>query len=160
MKVSFTPSKEDVLNAMRAVPRSTWNVFIFIICMGSLFVIGAYLVDHDMAAFGYSWLAMSLVVSFAMYEIPRFRAQRDLTRNPSAQGEVTYSFDEKGVTVIHPTGDSRLQWSAFTRFRETDALFLLFVSGTSCRAVPKRVMSPDQIAELRKILELRIGAAR
>jgi len=95
-----------------------------------------------------------------MYEIPRLRAQRDLSRNPSAQGEVTYCFEDDGVTVIHATGNSQLQWRAFTKFRETDALFLLFVSGTSCRALPKRVMSPDQIAELRKILELRIGAAR
>jgi hypothetical protein len=76
---------------------------------------------------------MALFLSFAMYEIPRFRAQRDLARNPSARGEITYCFEEDEVTVTHPTGTSRLQWRAFTKFSETQTLFLLFVSGSSCR---------------------------
>ena len=81
MEIHFTPSKEDVFNALQAAPRSTWNSFIFVLFIGTLFVIGIYLVDHDFSLIGYSWLAMSLLLTFAMYEIPRFRAQRDLARN-------------------------------------------------------------------------------
>src|SRR4051812_27474339 len=105
-------------------------MFTFILLLALLFVVGIYLVDHDFATIGYVWLGASVVIGLATYEVPRFRARRAITDNPSAQGEIMYSFEESGVNVVHPTGTSHLQWRAFTKFRETQRLFLLYFSSS------------------------------
>jgi len=50
--------------------------------------------------------------------------------------------------------------AALFEFEETDRMFFLHFRSGRFNSVPKRVMSPEQIAELRNILKLRIGAAR
>jgi hypothetical protein len=130
-------------------------MFTFVLLLALLFVVGIYLVDHDFRTVGYVWLAMSVSIGIATYEVPRLQARRAMMRNPSAQGEITYSFKESGVSAVYPTGTSQLQWCAFTKFRETDRFFLLYFSSSGYGFFPKRAMSPDQICELRGILELR-----
>jgi YcxB-like protein len=157
MEVRFIPSKEDVMDVLRVASMPPWGMFTFVLLLALLFVVGIYLVDHDFRTVGYVWLGMSAAVGLATYEVPRFQARRAITSNPSAHGEITYSFEEGGVNVVHPTGTSHLGWRAFTRFRETERLFLLYFSSSRYSFLPKRVMSSEQAKELREILGSRIG---
>jgi hypothetical protein len=134
-----------------------WGMFTFVLLLILLFLVGIYLLDHDLIVIGWIWIGMSARIGLATYEIPRIQVRRAMAHNPSAQGEITFVFTEDGVATVFPTGESRLSWRAFTKFKETDYMFLIFFSRYRYNYVPKRVMSPDQVEELRGILKSRVG---
>ena len=132
-------------------------MFLFILLLGLLFLVGIYLLDHNFPVTGGLWLALSAFIGIGIYEIPRIQARRGLRSNPSAQGEIVIVFNDKGIVATFPTGESRLDWGAFTKYKETQTVFLLFYSPHRYTGIPKRVMSPEQIKELRGLLKARIS---
>ena len=160
VEVRFTPSNQDALNAMRATSMPVWGMFTFVLLLILLFLVGIYLLDHDLIVIGWIWIGMSATVGLLTYEIPRYSLRRAMAQNPSAQGEITFVFTEVGVAAMFPTGESRLGWQAFTKFKETEHLFLIFFSRYGYNYVPKRVMSPGEVDELRGILKSRVGLVR
>ena len=129
----------------------------FVLFLALLFLVGIFLIDHGFPLAGWLWLAMSASIGIAVYEVPRIQVRRSLRCNPSAQGEIVYLFDDKGSVTTFATGESRLDWGAYTKYRETGALFLLFFSPYRSTSIPKRVMSPEQIKEFRGLLNARIS---
>jgi len=152
MEIRFTPNAEDVEDGLRSAPRSTWGQFIYILLLALLFFIGTYLVQNRYSLAGWAWLAVSCVIGIAMYEVPRRRARRAIRMNPSAQGEIVLTIDSRGIAAVFPTGNSQLEWRAYTKYRETNRMFLLFSGSERWTFVPKRVMSSEQIQELRGLL--------
>ena len=152
MEIRFTPNAEDVEDGLRSAPRSTWGQFIYILLLALLFFIGTYLVQNRYSLAGWAWLAVSCVIGIAMYEVPRRRARRAIRMNPSAQGEIVLTIDSRGIAAVFPTGNSQLEWRAYTKYRETNRMFLLFSGSERWTFVPKRVMSSEQIQELRDLL--------
>jgi hypothetical protein len=124
--------------------------------LGLLFLVGIFLIDHDFLLAGWLWLALSAAIGIGVYEVPRIQVRRSLRNNPSAQGEIVYIFDDKGSVATFPTGESRLDWGAYTKYKETGPMFLLFFSPYRYTAIPKRAMSPEQVEELRGLLKKRI----
>jgi hypothetical protein len=98
-------------------------------------------------------LALSAGIGIGVYEVPRIQVRRSLRNNPSAQGEIVYTFDDKGSFATFPTGESRLDWGAYTKYKETGPMFLLFFSPYRFTSIPKRAMSPEQVEELRGLLK-------
>ena len=158
MEIRFTPEKDDALNALRAVSIPQWGMFLFVLLLALLFLVGIYLLDHDFVLAGCIWLTMSVAIGIASYEFPRIQASRALRLNPSAQGEIVFTFEDAGLTAIYPTGRSQVEWRAYTKFKETDRVFLMFFSLSRYSYIPKRVMSPQQIQQLRTLLKLRVDA--
>jgi hypothetical protein len=65
-----------------------------------------------------------------------------------------------GIAAISPSGSWQVVWQAFTQYRETKASFLLLTAPyTVGMYIPKRVMSPEQITELREMLKIRLSAS-
>ena len=156
MEIRFTPTEGDGLNAMRASSTPRWSMFLFILLLALLFLVGIYLIDHDLPVAGWVWLALSAVLGIAVYEVPRIQVRRSLRSSPSAQGEIVFVLDDKGTVATFPTGESRLEWRAYTKYQETGSIFLLFFSPYRYTSIPKRAMSPEQIEELRGLLNARI----
>ena len=48
MEVRYTPTPEDALNALRASPKSTWAMFLFVLLLSLMFVVGIYPADHNL----------------------------------------------------------------------------------------------------------------
>jgi hypothetical protein len=159
VEIRFTPEKDDALNVLRAVSTPQWGMFLFVLLLALLFLVGIYLIDHDFALAGYIWLTMSAAIGIATYEVPRIQARRAIRLNPSAQGEIVFTFEDEGINAIVPTGRSQLEWRAYTKFKETDHLFLLFFSPSRYSYIPKRVMSQQDIQQLRGLLKLRVHAS-
>jgi hypothetical protein len=157
MEIEFRPTEEDALNALRATSMPGWGMLLFVLLLTLLALVGIYLIDHDFPVAGGIWLGLSAPVGLAVYEIPKIQVRRGLRRNPSAQGEVVYRLDDEGILVTFPTGESRLDWRAYTKYKETEAVFLLFFSPDRYSAIPKRVLSTKQIDELRGLLKSRIA---
>ena len=100
---------------------------------------------------------MSAVIGIAVYEVPRIQVKRSLRNSPSAQGEIVLSLDDEGTIATFPTGESRLNWRAYTKYKETGSMFLLFFSQYRYMSIPKRVMTPQQIEDLRALVKARIA---
>lgn len=133
-----------------------WSMYLFVLLLALLFLVGIYLINHDLSVAGWLWLALSAVIGIAVYEVPRIQVRRSLRNSPSAQGEIVYVLDDKGTVATFPTGESRLDWRAYTKYKESGTIFLLFVSPYRYLSIPKRVMSPEQMEELRGLLKARI----
>jgi hypothetical protein len=156
MELRYQPTDEDALNALRASVTPTWALFLFVLLLALLFLVGIYLLDHDLATVGWVWLAGSVALGIAVYEVPRRQARRAMRGNPSSQGEILFVLNEEGTEVTFATGKMQLQWRAYTKYKETAHLFLLYMSSARSTFIPKRVMSPHQVEELRGLLEARI----
>jgi hypothetical protein len=156
MEIRFRPTEEDGLNAIRSLSMPSWSMYLFVLLLALLFLVGIYLINHDLSVAGWLWLALSAVIGIAVYEVPRIQVRRSLRNSPSAQGEIVYVLDDKGTVATFPTGESRLDWRAYTKYKESGTIFLLFVSPYRYLSIPKRVMSPEQMEELRGLLKARI----
>src|SRR5690349_466454 len=99
---------------MRAQSTPAWSIFLFVLLLALLFLVGIYLITHDFSVAGYLWLALSVAIGIAAYEVPRIQLRRGLRNSPSAQGEIVFVFDDKGTVATFPTGESRLDWRTYT----------------------------------------------
>jgi len=156
MEVRFKPTEEDGLNVLRSSTMPRWGMFLFVLMLGLLFLVGIFLINHDLLLAGWLWLALSAGIGIGVYEVPRIQVRRSLRNNPSAHGEIVYIFDDRGSFATFPTGESRLDWGAYTKYKETGPMFLLFFSPYRYTWIPKRAMSPEQAEELRGLLKERI----
>lgn len=128
-------------------------MLLFVLLLGLLFLVGVFLIDHDFLLAGWLWLVLSAGIGIRIYEVPRIQVRRSLKNYPSAQGEIVYTFNDKGSLATFPTGESRLDWAAYTKYKETGPMFLLFFSPYRFTSIPKRAMSPEQVEELRGLLK-------
>ena len=156
MEVRYTPTAEDSLNAFRASKMPSWAMFLFVLLLSLMFVVGIYLIGHDLVLVGWVWLALSVAVGIAVYQVPRVQALRSLKTNPSARGEIVWTLEETGTVTTFATGKSQLQWEAYTGYKETDHVFLLFCGNGRSTAIPKRAMSPELLDDLRKLFNTKI----
>jgi hypothetical protein len=156
MELRYKFTEEDALHASRVTSRQPWALFLFVLLLALMFVVGIFLVAHDLATIGWIWLAMSAALGFAVYEVPRIQIRRALRRNPSLHGEVVLALHDQGIESTFATGKSQLLWGAFTKCKETTYFFVLYMSPHRASFIPKRVMTPQQIEELRALLRSRI----
>jgi hypothetical protein len=87
------------------------------------------------------------------------RAVSSLLKTPYYQGKIRFVGDDSGTQFIYRTGDSNTQWSGYVRYRETKHLFLLFVSDSGFRAIPKRALPAEQASQFRNLLNQRIPSS-
>jgi hypothetical protein len=125
-----------------------------------MFLVGIFLIDHDLALIGWMWLAVSAAIGLASYEIPRLRVRRSFRNTPSAQNEICFKLSLDGTEVLFAMGKSQREWRAYTSYKENASFFLLYLSPAQYSWIPKRAMSAQQIEELRGLLIDRIGSAR
>lgn len=156
MEIRFIPIPEDADYFLRVNRGSSWDQFLYILLLAVLFFIGTYLVQNHYPVAGVVWLVLSLLIAVGMYEIPRRRARRAMTQNSLAQGEINLTIDEKGIATIFPTGRSHVEWRAYTHYKETSQQFLLRFGSGRWTYLPKRVLSQEEIQQLRELLRTHI----
>jgi hypothetical protein len=67
LTIRFRPTEEDGLNAMRATSMPSWSMFLFVLLLALLFLVGIYLINHNLPMAGWLWLVMSAVIGIAVY---------------------------------------------------------------------------------------------
>jgi hypothetical protein len=159
MEIRFTPIPEDADHLLHVNRGSSWDQFLYILLLAVLFFIGTYLVQNHYPVAGAVWLALSVLIALGMYEIPRRRARRAVAQNAFAQGEIFLTVDERGVAAVFPTGSSQVEWRAYTSHKETSQLFLLRSGSGRWTYLPKRVLSPKEVQELRELLRKNVRLA-
>jgi hypothetical protein len=156
MELRYQLTNEDIANILRASSRPLWALALFAVLLAGMFAVGIYLVGHDLAEVGWVWLAASALLGMVVYAVPPIQIRRELRRRPDLQGEIVLLLSPAGIEVTFATGKSQLQWRAYSKYRETAHLFVLTASPNGSRFIPKRVMSRQQLEELRGLLRAQI----
>jgi len=156
MELKYKLTEEDVANMLRASSRPLWALSLFALLLVAMFSVGIYLIVRDVGEVGWIWLAVSAGLGIVVYIVPPMQTRRALRRNPVLQGEIVVLLNDEGVESTFATGKSQLQWRAFTDYREAAGMFVLHTSSLRSTFIPKRLLSPAQIEELRDLLRTRI----
>jgi YcxB-like protein len=156
MELRYKLTNEDITNILRVSSRPLWALVLFSVLLAGMFAVGIYLVGHDLAEVGWIWLAISAALGIVVYGLPAIQIRRELRRRPDLQGEIVLLLTPAGIEVTFATGKSQLQWRAYSKYRETAHLFVLSTTSAGSRFIPKRVMSPQQLEELRGLLRTQI----
>lgn len=97
-------------------------------------------------------MAILLYLIVFVWGIPRWTARSQFSRQPSAHGTRTMLLDGTGIHWRWNGGSSDIQWSTFIKWLESKNQFLLYSSPACLNMVPKRVLTPEQLVELRALL--------
>jgi len=73
-------------------------------------------------------------------------------KQAAVQGPRTLMLSDKGVSSKWDGGASEVEWKTFLRWQECKTQFLLFTSPVMFNMIPKRVLTAEQICEVRKLL--------
>lgn len=60
--------------------------------------------------------------------------------------------NDQGVEIEDEMEHQEIKWGAFTRFQETDNLFILHKGGGRVQVIPKRCFTENQVDEFRTVL--------
>jgi hypothetical protein len=132
----------------------------FILSFAPVGVVGLIVLSNggDLVT-GLVLLALSFAIAIAGYEVPRLERGRLFHAMHHAKEERVYHIGEQEVTASSSFFKVQYEWRTFTSYRETDSLFALFTSPHQLGPwFPKRVLSPEQITELRQLLKAKLSA--
>jgi hypothetical protein len=73
------------------------------------------------------------------------------------RGPMSLDTDDNGMRVTGDGVDSRMAWTNFANFYEDEHSFVIYQSSAIFHPIPKRMISADQIAELRECFRKNIG---
>jgi len=82
-----------------------------------------------------------------------------LTARRTILRAVEWSVTDEGVEVQSPVASARFRWEAFLKFREDRKVFLLYVQKGQAQFIPTRVLSAEQLVELREIVSRHVKKA-
>jgi hypothetical protein len=160
MTITFEQKRADVVASSSMMMKST-----------KLFLVGCWLVFaatdlpgiyQDLKSDGFSamlrekaftMLLLVLVGLFFLFLVwlqPRLAARRATLRR------VEWRLSDEGVHIHTDVSSSEILWKAFIKFREGPKVFLLFVQKKQAIFIPKRVLDPSQLDELRNILRAHV----
>ena len=78
---------------------------------------------------------------------------------PALHRPFEMSWDSQVLTCRNATGESRIPWSDFVRWKESERLFLLYVSDVLFQLVPKQIFpNQDAVTAFRRVLAEHIVA--
>jgi hypothetical protein len=84
-------------------------------------------------------------------------ARNQFVKIPAVRGPRRVEFSDDGVNTDAGIASSQLSWKALLRYVESSDTFLLYTSPGCFAIVPKRVLQPEQVNELRRLLQTHVG---
>lgn len=111
--------------------------------------------DFTSAIIGSIMIAYGLVISPIQF---RYRVKRNWDRYPKIKKEFDIMVSADGVETLDDKGNpSHSAWDGFLRFRESESLFMLYLSPLLPLCLPKRLVSAADLPGLRELLLSAIG---
>ena len=86
-------------------------------------------------------------------------ARKQFAKNPALRQPRRVEINDAGVQIDAGVASSQQSWQAYVRYVESKDSFLLYTSPACFNIVPKRVLQPEQVNELRETLKSNIGKA-
>ncbi len=163
LTVRFTETADEYLGGQRVFNRffaRTPARFLY----RHAFLIGALVVAQGIVGFGLKWnggLCILLIglgfylISSALFLGPR-RVKKEYAKYPDHASEKLMEFSEEKILCQSSLGKSEMDWARFSRFIETDQLFVLLAPPRFLLTVPKRAIIPNEFDPLRELLRRKL----
>jgi YcxB-like protein len=131
------------------------------IVLGAVFLLlGILLVATRQRALNV-WLTPSVLgafwIWFGMGGSYQLSAKKQFTKSPALREPRRIEFSDEGVKTDSAMGSSQVSWKSFLRYAESEDTFLLYTSPVVFEIVPKRALQPEQVDELRRLMQAHIG---
>jgi hypothetical protein len=166
MIVDFQFTLDDYRNAVRTHYRkgasayTRWMLKLTLIIGVLLLLAGVLLVITGQRALGvvlppvlvgalWTWLGMGKTYLLS--------ARSQFVKNPALRQPRRVEFNDDGVNTDAGIASSQVTWKAFLRYVESIETFLVYTSPACFVIVPKRVLQPEQVNELRRLFQTHIG---
>ncbi len=161
--VSFTLTVDEFLGGQRlfnqlfARPSARF-------CYRHAISIGVLLLIEALVCFAFRWstlLCLLLVLWGVSLILNRTilgpnRVKKEFAQYPDHATGRDMEFAEERILVQTSHGKSEMNWERFSRFAETDKLFVLFAPPRFLITLPKRAFSANQVEQLREILSRKL----
>ncbi len=92
-----------------------------------------------------------------MGKIYQLSARSQFVKNPALRVPRRVEFNDDGVTTDAGIASSQASWKAYLRYVESKDTFLLYTSPACFAIIPKRVLQPEQVNDLRRLLQTHVG---
>lgn len=84
-------------------------------------------------------------------------AKKQFAKNPVLREPRRMDFSDDGVKTDAGIASSKVSWKAYLRYAESKDCFLLYHSPVMFVIVPMRVLQPEQVVELRRLLQTHVA---
>lgn len=159
IQLRYTLSFEDYLSAQRLHARRNWwlamNLFLarFVVPVLGICLILIAALDFRVHVTGtLSAACLGLGIFLTLY--PWYyaaRLKRCYRRTRTGSEEQLVEIGEESIHMQAEAGTSDLVWKAVGFFREDKNVFLLYLAPAKFILLPKRVLAPEQIVQLRSL---------
>jgi hypothetical protein len=166
MIVNFQFTLDDYRNAFRAHFQKGASVFTRCalrlgLVIGALFLLaGILLVITGQRALNVV-LVPILIGAFWIWlgtgKIFMLSARSRFAKNPTLREPSRVEFNDDGGKSDAGFACSQAEWKAYLRYVESKDTFLIYTSPACFVIVPKRVLQPEQVDELRQLFQTHIG---
>lgn len=98
------------------------------------------------------WFSVVVILSvFGMLQ-RRIAVRRSWASQPSLHRPHILEIDERELTINEPLSSHRYKWETFAGYRETENLFVLYVSPFAFWMVPKRAFLSEELQAFKSLL--------
>ena len=101
-------------------------------------------------------IVFSVVSAAAIWAGPRFSSRRQFKNNPTAQSPITMIASDAGLEVQTGHAHSKIAWSAYVAWGESDSVFVIMPQPRMYVPIPKRAFTDEQVGEFRALLQRNI----
>lgn len=152
MKIEYTLSEGDYLEAQRA--HGDWSTRLLPVFGGLLILAGIWTLAQDPKHLGNGLAAIFIgsALAFGLRLLRSYTYRQD----KRLHDRFVATFSDEGIQSSASTGTSSQSWSAFTRYVETQRLFLLY-QGPVCMSIyPKRCLAPEDADAFRDLIKQKL----
>jgi len=152
---TFADYKEAMCSQVRMPLASSFLAFggIFFLMVGiSIVIRSGFSTAVALPMFGGLFLILPLMLRI----LQRFWVAQDFRKHPHFAGTVHMVADTEGLKTEAELERRETRWRAFTKYCETENLFILYEGARLIRVFPKRVFSNQDLDEFRALLAAKI----
>jgi hypothetical protein len=84
--------------------------------------------------------------------LPKYSWRKTFNKDQRLHQEVTARISEEGIQFVTPNSDARAGWGLFTRYLESDKIFVLYQSNQIMNVIPKRFFGSGEVEQFHTFL--------
>ena len=165
MNFEYQLTEQDFVDAFRAhwCRSLTWRIMrpVGLVLLVGLVVLSIFVArgrSYDQAFQAILPLAILIVFWAVLLLSPVWQVKRLFRKNPDSHRPTKVEMDDESIRTRSADSESTMRWTKFVSFVESEKSFLLYPSAMGFNILPKRVLTSEQIEQLRTLIARHVSA--
>lgn len=156
MDIQFQCNFADYREALSFLVKRTVGYYV-LLTLGIVSVLLGTLVAYKVDYWGGFCLQLGGIFWLSWFVIIRpLWVRRDFRKHPNFSVPQVAKLNDEGVYSTSDIAQGMAKWTAFTKFHETQNLFMLHMGARMFKVIPKRALSVAETDELRQLLHRKL----